>query len=90
MLTEMQDKGESFFQFAQRMSKQHQHTFMQQEHSGQDQLLLQQEATDSWRRQRELEASDKVSFDQFLEDYFSQQLDEEAIQTVEKRSISAN
>jgi hypothetical protein len=37
-----------------------------------------------------LEASDKVSFDQFLEDYFSQQLDEEAIQTVEKRSISAN
>jgi glutamate--cysteine ligase len=90
MLTEMQDKGESFFQFAQRMSKQHEHTFMQQEHSGQDQLLLQQEATDSWRRQRELEASDKVSFDQFLKDYFSQQIDEEATQIVKKRSISAN
>jgi glutamate--cysteine ligase len=90
MLNEMRDKGESFFQFAQRMSKQHQHTFSQQEHSGQDQLLLQQEATDSWRRQRDMEASDKVSFDQFLADYFSQQLDGEATPKVEKRSILAN
>jgi glutamate--cysteine ligase len=90
MLTEMRDKGESFFQFAQRMSKQHRHTFSQQEHSGQDQLLLQQEATDSWQRQRELEASDKVSFDQFLADYFSQQLDREATRKMEKTSILAS
>ncbi|MEW8313986.1 MAG: glutamate--cysteine ligase [Candidatus Thiodiazotropha endolucinida] len=90
MLAEMRDKGESFFQFAQRMSKQHQHTFMQQEHSSQDQLLLGQEATDSWQRQRELEASDRVSFDLFLEDYFAQQLDEDLSRKVEKRSISAS
>jgi glutamate--cysteine ligase len=90
MLTEMRDHGESFYQFAQRMSKQHQHTFMQQEHSGPDQLLLQQEATDSWRRQRELEAADSVSFDQFLEDYLAQQLDGETTQAAEKRSISVN
>ncbi|MBT3092411.1 MAG: glutamate--cysteine ligase [Candidatus Thiodiazotropha sp. (ex Lucina pensylvanica)] len=90
MLAEMRDKGESFFQFAQRMSKQHQHTFMQQEHSSQDQLLLGQEATDSWQRQRELEASDRVSFDLFLEDYFAQQLDEGLSRKVEKRSISAS
>ncbi|MEW7973308.1 MAG: glutamate--cysteine ligase [Candidatus Thiodiazotropha endolucinida] len=90
MLAEMRDKGESFFQFAQRMSKQHQHTFMQQEHSSQDQLLLGQEAADSWQRQRELEASDRVSFDLFLEDYFAQQLDEDLSRKVEKRSISAS
>jgi glutamate--cysteine ligase len=90
MLNEMRDRGESFFQFAQRMSKQHQHTFSQQEHSGQDQLLLQQEATDSWQRHEELEASDKISFDQFLADYFSQQLDGEATGKGEKRSILAN
>ncbi|PUB89092.1 MAG: hypothetical protein DBP01_11000 [gamma proteobacterium symbiont of Ctena orbiculata] len=72
------------------MSKQHQHTFMQQEHSSQDQLLLRQEATDSWQRQRELEASDRVSFDLFLEDYFAQQLDEDLSRKVEKRSISAS
>ncbi|WP_369163182.1 glutamate--cysteine ligase [Candidatus Thiodiazotropha sp. LNASS1] len=90
MLAEMRGNGESFFQFAQRMSKQHQHTFMQQEHSSQDQLLLRQEATDSWQRQRELEASDRVSFDLFLEDYFAQQLDEDLSRKVEKRSISAS
>jgi glutamate--cysteine ligase len=90
MLAEMRNNGESFFQFAQRMSKQHQHTFMQQEHSGADQCLLEQEASDSWQRQRELEATDSVSFDQFLEDYLSQQLDGEANRSAEKRSISAN
>ncbi|PUB78844.1 MAG: glutamate--cysteine ligase [gamma proteobacterium symbiont of Ctena orbiculata] len=88
MLAEMRDRGESFFQFAQRMSKQHQHTFMQQEHSSQDQQLLQQEATDSWRRQREIEAADRVSFDQFLEDYFAQKIDLAPSPASEKRSIS--
>lgn len=89
MLTEMRDKRESFFQFAQRMSKQHQHTFSQQEHSSQDQRLLRQEATDSWQRQRELEDSDRVSFDQFLQDYFSQQLHDQPTPEAENRSISA-
>jgi glutamate--cysteine ligase len=88
MLAEMRDKGESFFQFARRMSKQHQHTFMQQEHSSQDQLLLEQEAINSWRRQRDLEASDRVDFDQFLKDYFSQHLDDDPSSEQEKRSIS--
>ncbi|MES9990367.1 MAG: glutamate--cysteine ligase [Candidatus Thiodiazotropha sp.] len=88
MLAEMRNRNESFFQFAQRMSKQHQHTFMQQEHSSQDQQLLQQEAIDSWRRQKEIEAADSVSFDQFLEDYFSQKIDVEPSPEPEKRSIS--
>ena len=73
VLTEMRDRGESFFDFAHRMSKQHQHYFTQLE-SLEDQFLLEQEAGDSWRRQREIEVSDKVSFDRFLADYFSQEL----------------
>ncbi|MCU7863977.1 MAG: glutamate--cysteine ligase [Candidatus Thiodiazotropha sp. (ex Lucinoma borealis)] len=89
MLAEMRDKGESFFQFAQRMSKQHQHYFTQQEHSSQDQQLLQQEAKDSWQRQHDIEAADKVSFDEFLENYFSQKIDSMSPAEDEKRSLSA-
>ncbi len=75
MLAEMRERGESFFEFAQRMSKQHQRYFNQLE-SLEDQYLLEQEAGDSWRRQREIEASDSMSFDEFLSDYFAQQLEE--------------
>ncbi len=74
-LQEMAEHGESFFAFAHRMSKQHQDYFTQQAPSPEDLHLLEQEATDSWRRQREIEASDSISFDQFLEDYFAQQLE---------------
>jgi glutamate--cysteine ligase len=72
MLSEMRDRSESFFEFAQRMSKQHQRYFNQQGNSHEDQFLLEQEAADSWRRQREMEAAERVSFDQFLADYFAQ------------------
>ncbi|MEJ2609922.1 MAG: glutamate--cysteine ligase [Candidatus Thiodiazotropha sp.] len=75
MLAEMREKGESFFHFAQRMSKQHQHYFNQQAGSHEDQQLLIQEAKDSWRRQQEIEASDTLSFDAFLETYFAQRLE---------------
>ncbi|MEJ2692165.1 MAG: glutamate--cysteine ligase [Candidatus Thiodiazotropha sp.] len=74
MLAEMRDRGESFFDFAQRMSKQHQRYFLRQGEGYEDQHLLQQEAADSWRRQREIEAADRVSFDEFLSQYFAQQL----------------
>jgi glutamate--cysteine ligase len=75
MLAQMRERGEGFFHFAQRMSKQHQRYFTEQRHSLEDQNLLEQEAADSWRRQREIEDSDQVSFDEFLADYFAQQLD---------------
>jgi glutamate--cysteine ligase len=74
-LAEMSERGESFFDFAHRMSKQHQDYFSQQAPSQEDLHLLEQEANDSWRRQREIEAADEVSFDQFLNDYFAQQLE---------------
>jgi glutamate--cysteine ligase len=74
MLNEMGERGESFFDFAQRISKQHQHYFSQQGPQLEDQQLLEQEEADSWRRQHEIEVVDEVSFDQFLADYFAQQL----------------
>ncbi|MCU7830740.1 MAG: glutamate--cysteine ligase [Candidatus Thiodiazotropha sp. (ex Myrtea sp. 'scaly one' KF741663)] len=74
MLAEMHERGEGFYHFAQRKSQEHYQYFMQHEHSMEDQHLLAHEATDSWRRQRDIEASDKVSFDAFLHSYFSQQL----------------
>ena len=74
MLAEMRARGESFFQFAQRLSLQHHRYFMQQEHSLEDQQLLEREASDSWQRQRDIEAADRLSFDEFLERYFSQQI----------------
>ncbi|MCG8489708.1 MAG: glutamate--cysteine ligase [Chromatiales bacterium] len=89
MLREMREKGEGFFHFAQRMSKQHRHDFMQQQGSTEDQKLLNQEAVDSWRRQREIEASDTLSFDQFLEDYFAQQLNGETEDMSGSKSVSA-
>jgi hypothetical protein len=57
------------------MSKQHLHDFKQQTGSDEEQRLLNKEALDSWRRQREIEAGDTLSFDKFLERYFAQQID---------------
>jgi glutamate--cysteine ligase len=85
MLREMREKGEGFYHFAQRMSKQHQHDFMQQRGTTEEQKLLSQEVEDSWRRQREIEASDTLSFDEFLEEYFAQQLNAES----DSKSVSA-
>jgi glutamate--cysteine ligase len=74
MLREMRERGESFFDFAQRISKQHQHYFSQQGSVPEDLQLLEQEGGDSWRRQRDIEANDQIGFDQFLAEYFAQQL----------------
>lgn len=72
MLSEMEARGESFYEFAQRMSKQHQRYFLQQGDKFDEQRLLEQEVEDSWRRQREIEAADRISFDEFLAQYFAQ------------------
>ena len=74
MLAEMRERGESFFQFAQRMSLQHHEYFAQQALNLEAQQLLEREAEDSRRRQQEIEAADNLSFDEFLEHYFSQTL----------------
>jgi len=74
MLAEMRENGESFFQFAHRMALQHRRYFGQQPSNPEGQRLLEREAQDSWQRQRRIEAADNRSFDEFLADYFAQQL----------------
>ncbi|MET0051902.1 MAG: glutamate--cysteine ligase [Candidatus Thiodiazotropha sp.] len=75
MLAEMRSRDESFFEFAHRISRQHRHYFTHQAGSEAVQQLLSQEAQDSRRRQQEIESSDAISFDEFLERYFAQQID---------------
>ncbi|MCU7842952.1 MAG: glutamate--cysteine ligase [Candidatus Thiodiazotropha sp. (ex Monitilora ramsayi)] len=74
MLAEMRELGEGFYHFAHRKSREHYDYFMQHEYSTEDRSLLEREASDSWRRQRDIESADEVGFDAFLDDYFSQQL----------------
>ena len=73
MLREMHEQQESFFEFAQRKSREHFDYFTQQRLSNESIDLFQQEAARSWERQRAIETADDISFDEFLEAYFSQQ-----------------
>jgi glutamate--cysteine ligase len=54
------------------LSKQHQEWFDAVSLSPDRQRLFAEEAERSWRRQREIEASDTLSFDEFLASYFAQ------------------
>ncbi len=72
MLSEMRKNGEGFFHFAQRMSLQHKRFFddwcMNQDHA----QLFEQEVGLSTEQQKLMEDADKISFERFLEQYFSQ------------------
>jgi glutamate--cysteine ligase len=72
MLAEMRERGESFYEFAQRISLQHTQYFSQVALLPEFEQLFLESAESSLLRQREIEAADRVSFDQFLEDYFAQ------------------
>jgi glutamate--cysteine ligase len=71
-LQEMRTNGESFFNFALRMSKTHQSYFRELLSpcaSRQDEFAA--EAAESIERQARIEATDRLSFDEYLENYFS-------------------
>jgi glutamate--cysteine ligase len=72
MLQEMRDRGEGFFQFAWRLSQAHDAYFRGQALDEGRRALFAELAQSSAERQREIEAADRVSFDRFLEAYFSQ------------------
>ncbi|MFK5985958.1 MAG: glutamate--cysteine ligase [Pseudomonadota bacterium] len=72
MLEEMRENNESFHHFAARKSKLHQHYFKQVVLSQQQQLFFKQQAHQSIKKQLQLEANDKLSLDNYLEQYFSQ------------------
>ena len=72
MLAEMRDNNESFFAFARRKAEEHKDYFLNAASSPQQTELFAKEARDSMRRQTEIEATDTVDFDTYLNNYFSQ------------------
>lgn len=71
-IEELRTSGESFASMALRMSREHKAYFLEL-YPPNEQRLAQfaAEAEQSLQRQSELEAADRVDFDQFLADYFS-------------------
>lgn len=72
MLNSMRENGEGFYHFARRMSQQHFDYFKQVKLDAERNALFRQAAQTSIERQRELEANDQVSFDEYLAAYFAQ------------------
>ena len=72
MLDDMHQDGESFHRFAERMSRQHSHYYKNLHLSTQQEQFHQQAVTASREKQRQIEAADTISFEQYLADYFAQ------------------
>ena len=72
IIAEMRDTSEAFFPFSMRYSQQHAQYFRNIVLDNEQMNFFQQHATDSLAEQERLETSDTLSFDQFLDRYFSQ------------------
>ena len=71
-LADMAEHKEEFYHFALRMSQQHQQWFAERPLEAAELEAFQQTASDSLRRQQEIEDSDTVSFETFMQQYFAQ------------------
>ncbi|MDH3901049.1 MAG: glutamate--cysteine ligase [Gammaproteobacteria bacterium] len=74
VLADMRAHDEGYFHFAKRMSEQHRDYFKQLEHNAKTLQKIEASVEKSMQDQRHIEAADTLSFDEFLEDYFSQRL----------------
>jgi gamma-glutamylcysteine synthetase len=72
MLTEMEDNAESFYGFAQRLSKKHQRLLLERDISDERRAQFDQLIAKSHEDFAALSNQDSESFDQFLENYFAQ------------------
>ena len=77
MLKEMKDNDEAFYHFARRMSQQHYEYFGGIELDSERKEFFIKQAKISIEQQREIERQDTVSFDEYLEQYFSQSIPDE-------------
>ena len=71
MLREMEDRGEGFYQFANRLSVQHHRYFSMRELNEERTAYFDKTVRDSHQQQQAVEQDDGISFDQFLSDYFA-------------------
>ncbi len=72
VLQEMRAHGETFAEFAMRLSREHAAHWQHQPLTAQRTQAFVQEAENSWRQQRQIEADDRVGFDEFLMSYSNQ------------------
>jgi len=74
ILDELRQGDTGFFHFAMQCALGHKSYFAEIEGLSEERLqIYTSEATESVERQREIEASDEISFDEYLEQYFSEQ-----------------
>jgi glutamate--cysteine ligase len=74
VLREMREHEEGYFQFARRMSQQHQRWFMELADAPGDTARFEASIRQSLADQQALEAAETLSFDDFLARYFAQEL----------------
>jgi len=72
MLAEMAANKEEFYHFALRKSQEHQQWFAERPLAEDKLASFEQEAQQSIERQHEIESSDDISFETFLQNYFAQ------------------
>ncbi len=72
ILREMREHNEEYFHFAKRMAEQHQQYFAQYDISEQRLQQFQEMAKTSVEKQKQIEAADELSFDEFLQQYYAQ------------------
>ncbi len=72
MLAGMRETGLGFHGFAKEWSNRHRAHYLSEALSAEKRAYFQQQAQQSLQRQREVEAADEKSFDDFLVDYFAQ------------------
>ncbi|MEE9412057.1 MAG: glutamate--cysteine ligase [Methylococcales bacterium] len=79
ILRTMQAKNQSFGEYALQLSKAHQYYFNQLEIDQKKDQCFQKLTVDSIHKQQQIESQDNLSFESFLNKYFSQQLEELAV-----------
>ncbi|MCW8932024.1 MAG: glutamate--cysteine ligase [Gammaproteobacteria bacterium] len=72
MLDDMRQDSESFHRFAERMSRQHFHYYKNLELATEQEQFYINEAKKSRQKQQEIESADKLSFEEYLAEYFAQ------------------
>ena len=70
ILTAMHEQGLGFFHFAERQSAQHRDFFQQQTLSTIEQAYFDRLTSQSLQQQHDLEAADRISFDDYVQAYF--------------------
>ena len=73
IIQEMSTQKLSFYEFAMDMAEQHEKLFKQTRMGEKESEKMRTEATHSHQRQKQIEDSDALSFDDFLADYFRRQ-----------------